>query len=55
MKNNFDQFKERPKRFFVLHYKYVDDMQYKRVPYREEHLKLIDQTEQAGAIMLAGN
>jgi hypothetical protein len=30
IKNNFDQFKERPKRHFVLLYKFVEDMNYKR-------------------------
>jgi hypothetical protein len=29
-KFNFDQFKERPKRHFVLLYKFVEDMHYKR-------------------------
>jgi hypothetical protein len=27
---NFDQFKERPKRHFVLLYKFIEDMHYKR-------------------------
>ena len=29
-KNNFDQFKEKPKRHFMIFYKYVEDMNYKR-------------------------
>jgi hypothetical protein len=29
-KYNFDQFKERPKRHFVLLYKFIEDMHYKR-------------------------
>jgi hypothetical protein len=29
-KYNFDQFKDRPKRHFVLLYKFVEDMHYKR-------------------------
>jgi len=30
IKKNFDQYKERPKRHFVLLYKFVEDMNYKR-------------------------
>ena len=29
-KTNFDQFKEKPKRHFMIFYKYVEDMNYKR-------------------------
>ena len=30
IKTNFDQFKEKPKRHFMIFYKYVEDMNYKR-------------------------
>jgi hypothetical protein len=29
-KRNFDQFKERPKRHFMVLYRYIEDMHYKR-------------------------
>jgi hypothetical protein len=32
-KYNFDQFKERPKRHFMVYYKYIEDMHYKRSIY----------------------
>jgi hypothetical protein len=30
LRGNFDQFKDRPKRSFMLLYRYVEDMHYKR-------------------------
>jgi hypothetical protein len=54
-KTTFDQFKERPKRHFMIFYKFVDDMHYKRVPYIEDHLKLIEQHEKNGSIIIGGN
>jgi hypothetical protein len=53
-KKNFDQFKERPKRHFILLYKFIEDMHYKRVPFREDHQKLIEQYEQQGSVIIGG-
>lgn len=54
IKRNFDQFKERPKRHFILLYKFIEDMHYKRVPFREDHQKLIEQYEQQGSVIIGG-
>lgn len=53
-KFNFDQFKERPKRHFVLFYQFVEDMPAKQLAYKEEHQKLVKQYEQSGGILLGG-
>jgi hypothetical protein len=53
-KKNFDQYKDRPKRHFMLLYRFTDDMHYKRVPYKEDHQKLIEQFEQNGTVVLGG-
>ena len=54
LKRNFDQYKDRPKRHFMLLYKFTEDMHYKRVPYKEDHQKLIEQFEQNGSVVLGG-
>jgi hypothetical protein len=54
-KRTFDQFKERPKRHFMIFYKFVEEMHYKRVPYLEDHLKLIEQYEKNGTVIIGGN
>jgi hypothetical protein len=55
LKGNFDQHKDRPKRHFMVLYKFIEDMHYKRVPYKEDHQKLIEQFEQNGSVVLGGN
>ncbi len=54
LKRNFDQYKDRPKRHFMLLYKFNEDMHYKRVPYKEDHQKLVEQYEQNGSVVLGG-
>ena len=39
---------------FVLFYEFVDDMVTKRVPYREEHLRLIREAHARGDLIMAG-
>jgi uncharacterized protein YciI len=51
---NFDQFKDRPKRHFIVIYKYIEDMHYKRIPYRDDHQKLIQDYETTGNVILGG-
>jgi uncharacterized protein YciI len=40
--------------YFVLSYDVVDDMITRRVPYREEHLRLIRESQARGEIVMAG-
>ena len=54
-KFSFQQSKDLPKRHFVVIYKFIEDMHYKRVPYIEDHLKLIEKYEQSGNVILGGN
>ena len=51
----FEQTKDKQKRHFMLYYKYVEDMHYKRVPLREEHLKLVDTFENQGNAIIGGS
>ena len=53
-KCNFDQYKDRPKRHFLVLYKFIEDMHYKRIPYRDDHQKLIEQYEQGGSVIFGG-
>jgi uncharacterized protein YciI len=39
---------------FILFYKTVDNYVEKRVPYREEHLKLIREAHENGDLLMAG-
>jgi uncharacterized protein YciI len=41
-------------KYFVLFYDVVDDMVNKRVPYREEHLRLIREAHGRGEILMGG-
>ena len=41
-------------KYFVLSYDVVDDMVTKRVPYREEHLRLIRDAHARGEIVMGG-
>jgi uncharacterized protein YciI len=41
-------------KYFVLEYEVVDDYAAKRMPYREEHLRLIRETHARGDLILAG-
>ena len=53
-KFSFQQSKDLTKRHFVIMYKFIEDMHYKRVPYIEDHLKLIEKYEQSGNVILGG-
>lgn len=54
MKSTFDQYKDRPKRHFMIFYKFIEDMHYKRIPYQEAHLKLIQNYEKDGNLLIGG-
>jgi uncharacterized protein YciI len=41
-------------KYFVLFYEVVDDMVTKRVPFREEHLRLIREGHGRGEILMGG-
>lgn len=60
---------EGPQKFFVLSYKYVEDMHYKRswvlckilklncpkVPYKDDHLKKVAKLEKGGSLIFGGS
>lgn len=39
---------------YVLTYKYVEGMEQKRMPYREQHLKMLQKWEQEGHLLIGG-
>lgn len=52
--NCFSQNQGKIKRHFVIVYNFIENMHYKRIPYREDHLKLVEQFENNGNIIIGG-
>lgn len=52
---SFEQTKDKFQRHFMLYYSFVEDIHYKRIPYRDDHLKLVEQYENQGNIIIGGN
>jgi len=43
-----------PTTYFALEYKTVEGFRERRVPYRQEHLRLVQEAHERGALVLAG-
>jgi len=43
------------KRYYILTYKYIQDTFYKRIPFRDQHQKLIQDIQQNNTKVIAGN